>query len=116
MQEHRAAAEQRTVREYVRDWISVAGPVVEAAGIVGRDGRPVLLQHTVLVGQAFTPREIFALGILDSEPICVRDTVLSFCEHLLISFTAFPTTNTRRCFAVAGDSPLTSFMCKMLQS
>ena len=55
-----------TVQEYVPDWEGIAGPVVEAAGIAGRTG-PVTLQGAAFVSHdTFTPREIFALGILDS--------------------------------------------------
>ncbi|OBZ65454.1 Beta-glucuronidase [Grifola frondosa] len=39
-----------TVSEYVADWISVAGPVAEAAGISGRNG-PVTLQGAALRGR-----------------------------------------------------------------
>ena len=56
-----------TVDDYVPDWISVAGPVVDAAGISGRDG-PVSIQGAAFANQGFTPREIFGLGILDSAP------------------------------------------------
>ncbi|KAI0689488.1 glycoside hydrolase family 79 protein [Cerioporus squamosus] len=56
-----------TVEDYVSDWIDVAGPVAEAAGIRGRDG-PVSIQGAAFESQLFTPREIFDLGILDSEP------------------------------------------------
>ena len=56
-----------TVQECVADWISVASPVAEAAGIYGNDG-PVSLQGAAFAGQGFTPRQIFSLGILDSEP------------------------------------------------
>ena len=66
------------MQEYVPDWISIAGPVAEAAGIVGRDG-PVSLQGAAFAGQGFTPREIFALGILDSEP----GKAISMCAYLL---------------------------------
>lgn len=57
-----------TVEKYVPDWISVAGPVVEASGIGGHDG-PVSVQGAAFsFAQVFTPRDIFDLGILDSEP------------------------------------------------
>ncbi len=56
-----------TVEDYVPDWISVAGPVVDAVGIIGNDG-PVSIQGAAFASQQFTPREIFDLGILDSTP------------------------------------------------
>ena len=56
-----------TVNDYVSDWISVAGPVAEAAGITGNVG-PVTLQGASFANQGFTPSEIFDLGILDSAP------------------------------------------------
>ncbi len=56
-----------TVEAYVQDWISVAGPAVEAAGIDGANG-PVSVQGAVFVEQLFTPTQIFILGILDSPP------------------------------------------------
>lgn len=57
-----------TVEEYVLEWISVAGPVVENVGIHGDSG-PVSLQGAAFIGaNNFTPSEIFKLGILDSTP------------------------------------------------
>ncbi len=56
-----------TVNQYVPDWISVAGPVAQAAGITGRNGS-VSLQGAAFAGQGFTPRQIFNLGILNSAP------------------------------------------------
>ena len=55
-----------TVDVYVPDWISVAGPVVEAVSLSGNDG-PLSLQGAAFIGR-WTPREIYDLGILDSEP------------------------------------------------
>ena len=55
-----------TVDVYVPDWISVAGPVVEAVGLSGNNG-PLSLQGAAFIGR-WTPREIYDLGILDSEP------------------------------------------------
>ena len=56
-----------TVEAYVQDWISIAGPVVEAVGIDRATG-PVSVQGAVFVEQLFTPTQIFNLGILDSTP------------------------------------------------
>lgn len=56
-----------SVNQYVPDWISVAGPVAQAAGITDRDG-PVSLQGAAFANQGFTPRQIFNLGILSSAP------------------------------------------------
>ncbi len=56
-----------SVDDYVSDWISVAGPVAEAAGITSNAG-PVTLQGASFANQGFTPREIFDRGILDSAP------------------------------------------------
>lgn len=48
------------------DWESIAGLVVAAAGIASKDA-PVTLQGAAFVSHStFTPREIFALGILNS--------------------------------------------------
>lgn len=58
-------ASEWTVQDYVEDWESIADPVVEAAGIESRY-EPVTLQGAAFASQAFTPREIFALGILNS--------------------------------------------------
>ena len=54
-----------TVEDYVPDWESIADPVVEAVGIYSRYGATTL-QGAAFASQAFTPREIFALGILNS--------------------------------------------------
>ena len=56
-----------SVNAYVPDWISVAGPVAEAAGITSNTGS-VTLQGASFANQGFTPREIFGLGILNSAP------------------------------------------------
>ncbi|GBE78909.1 predicted protein [Sparassis crispa] len=66
-----------TVEAYVPDWESVAGPVVEEAGIESRYG-PVTLQGAAFASQAFTPREIFALGILESTP---GSTISTISQH-----------------------------------
>jgi len=58
-------ADNWTVEEYVADWESVAGPVVETAGLYDKYGL-VTLQGAAFASQKFTPREIFALGILNS--------------------------------------------------
>ncbi|CCM03869.1 uncharacterized protein FIBRA_06020 [Fibroporia radiculosa] len=58
-------ADNWTVEDYVADWESVAGPVVESVGITSKVG-PVTVQGAAFSGQGFTPREIFALGILGS--------------------------------------------------
>ena len=47
------------------DWESIADPVVETVGIYSRYGA-LTLQGAAFASQAFTPREIFALGILNS--------------------------------------------------
>ncbi|KAH9887651.1 glycoside hydrolase family 79 protein [Cubamyces lactineus] len=86
-----------TVEEYVPDWISVAGPVAEAAGINGRDG-PVTLQGAAFAGQGFTPREIFDLGILDSAP---GKAISVISQHRYSA-----------AFCNGGDFPLISFMSK----
>ncbi|KAJ8495443.1 hypothetical protein ONZ51_g1729 [Trametes cubensis] len=86
-----------TVEEYVPDWISVAGPVAEAAGISGRDG-PVTLQGAAFAGQGFTPREIFDLGILDSAP---GKAISVISQHRYSA-----------AFCNGGDFPLISFMSK----
>ena len=56
-----------TVDEYVTDWENIAGAVVQAVGINGRDG-PVSVQGAAFANQGFTPRQIFDRGILDSAP------------------------------------------------
>ena len=56
-----------TVDEYVTDWENIAGAVVQAAGINGRDG-PVSVQGAEFANQGFTPRQIFDRGILSSAP------------------------------------------------
>ncbi|OJT07649.1 Beta-glucuronidase [Trametes pubescens] len=86
-----------TVQEYVPDWISVAGPVVEAAGITGRDG-PLTLQGAAFASSGFTPRELFALGILDSAP---GKAISVISQH---QYSA--------AFCDGGDFPLVSFMSK----
>ncbi|KAI0915487.1 hypothetical protein AcV5_003693 [Taiwanofungus camphoratus] len=66
-----------TVQDYVPDWESVAGPVVQAAGISSKYG-PVTLQGAAFASQAFTPREIFELGILQSTP---GKTISTISQH-----------------------------------
>ncbi|TFY67602.1 hypothetical protein EVJ58_g1519 [Rhodofomes roseus] len=66
-----------TVEDYVPDWESIADPVVEAAEIYGRNG-PVTLQGAAFASQAFTPREIFALGILNSTS---GQTISTISQH-----------------------------------
>ncbi|KAI0631256.1 glycoside hydrolase family 79 protein [Trametes polyzona] len=51
---------------YVEQWAESAGPVAQVAGISGRDG-PVAFQGASFVA-AFTPREVFDLGLLDTPP------------------------------------------------
>ena len=105
-----------TVEEYVPDWISVAGPAVEAAGIRGRYG-PVSVQGAAFASQQFTPREIFDLGILDSAPgkaisQYVHALVLSLQEsdaHVLHRISQHQYS---AAFCNGGDFPLTSFMSK----
>ncbi|KAI0666081.1 glycoside hydrolase family 79 protein [Trametes maxima] len=86
-----------TVQEYVTDWISVAGPVAEAAGISGR-AKPVTLQGAAFAGQGFTPRQIFDLGILDSAP---GKAISVISQHRYSA-----------AFCNGGDFPLISFMNK----
>ncbi|KAI0637476.1 glycoside hydrolase family 79 protein [Trametes polyzona] len=86
-----------TVNEYVPDWISVAGPVAQAAGIHGRDG-PLTLQGAAFAGQGFTPRQLFDLGILDSAP---GKAISVISQH---QYSA--------AFCNGGDFPLVSFMNK----
>ncbi|KAI8984835.1 glycoside hydrolase family 79 protein [Trametes punicea] len=86
-----------TVQEYVADWESIAGSVVEAIGISGRNG-PVTLQGAAFAGQGFTPREIFNLGILNSTP---GKAISVISQH---QYSA--------AFCNGGDFPLVSFMSK----
>ncbi|KAI0368386.1 glycoside hydrolase family 79 protein [Pilatotrama ljubarskyi] len=86
-----------TVEQYVPDWISVAGPVAEAAGIHGRNG-PVTLQGAAFAGQGFTPRQIFDLGILESAP---GKAISTISQHRYSA-----------AFCNGGDFPLISFMSK----
>ncbi|EMD38720.1 glycoside hydrolase family 79 protein [Gelatoporia subvermispora B] len=65
------------VQDYVADWESVAGPVVEAVGISSNTG-PVTLQGASFSGQGYTPREIFALGILGSQ---AGQTISTISQH-----------------------------------
>ncbi|EMD41170.1 glycoside hydrolase family 79 protein [Gelatoporia subvermispora B] len=86
-----------TVEEYVPDWESIAGPVVEAAGITSNTG-PVTMQGAAFAGQGFTPREIFSLGILESE---AGKTITTISQH---QYSA--------AFCNGGNFPLISFMNK----
>ena len=63
------------VEDYVPDWINISTPVANAIKshpLRKRDSSegqgPVAIQGAAFAGQGFTPREIFALGILDSTP------------------------------------------------
>ncbi|KAI0787956.1 hypothetical protein C8Q74DRAFT_1315715 [Fomes fomentarius] len=86
-----------SVNQYVPDWISVAGPVAQAAGITDRDG-PVSLQGAAFANQGFTPRQIFNLGILSSAP-GMGISVIS--QH-----------HYSAAFCNGGSFPLVSFMSK----
>ncbi|KZT63900.1 glycoside hydrolase family 79 protein [Daedalea quercina L-15889] len=86
-----------TVEDYVPDWESIADPVVEAAGIYSKNG-PVSLQGAAFSSQAFTPREIFALGILNST---AGQTISTISQH---QYSA--------AFCDGGDFGLISFMNK----
>lgn len=54
-----------TVQQYVQDWISIAGPVAQAAAL---SPQGVTLQGASFAGQGFTPTQIINLGILNSNP------------------------------------------------
>ncbi|TFK85874.1 glycoside hydrolase family 79 protein [Polyporus arcularius HHB13444] len=86
-----------TVNQYVPDWISVAGPVAQAAGITGRNGS-VSLQGAAFAGQGFTPRQIFNLGILNSAP---GKDISVISQHRYSA-----------AFCDGGSFPLVSFMSK----
>ncbi|OCH91400.1 glycoside hydrolase family 79 protein [Obba rivulosa] len=86
-----------TVQEYVSDWESIADPVVEAIGISSNSG-PVTLQGAAFSGQGYTPREIFALGILGSE---AGATISTISQHRYSAN-----------FCNGGDLGLISFMNK----
>ncbi|KZT74569.1 glycoside hydrolase family 79 protein [Daedalea quercina L-15889] len=86
-----------TVEDYVPDWESIADPVVQAAGISSKYG-PVTLQGAAFVSQTFTPREIFALGILNST---AGQTISTISQH---QYSA--------AFCSGGDFDLISFMNK----
>ena len=95
-----------TTEEYAPDWISVAEPVAEAAGMEGRDG-PVSLRGAAFAGQGFKPTEIFVLGILDSAPgkaASVYVILDSDSAHIPTTEQAFHSTNTRRRSATGGTS------------
>ncbi|KAJ3524712.1 hypothetical protein NM688_g8515 [Phlebia brevispora] len=85
-----------TVEDYVADWISIATPVAEAAGLV--KGGPVSLQGASFAGQGFTPTEIFDLGILNSAP---GELITVISQHRYSA-----------AFCNGGDFPLVSFMNK----
>ncbi|KAI1793367.1 glycoside hydrolase family 79 protein [Ganoderma leucocontextum] len=86
-----------TVEDYVPNWISIAGPAVEAVGIHGPSG-PVSVQGAAFISQFFTPTEIFELGILDSAP---GQAITQISQHCYSA-----------AFCDGGDFPLTSFMSK----
>ncbi|KAH9928926.1 glycoside hydrolase family 79 protein [Fomitopsis serialis] len=86
-----------TVEDYVPDWESIADPVVEAAGIYSKNGS-VSLQGAAFASQAFTPREVFALGILNST---AGQTISTISQH---QYSA--------AFCNGGDFGLISFMNK----
>ncbi|KAM5531319.1 hypothetical protein V8D89_015034 [Ganoderma adspersum] len=86
-----------TVEDYVPNWISIAGPAVEAAGIHGSNG-PVSVQGASFISQFFTPTDIFDLGILDSTP---GQAITQISQHCYSA-----------AFCNGGDFPLTSFMSK----
>ncbi|KAF9812100.1 hypothetical protein IEO21_06383 [Rhodonia placenta] len=86
-----------TVEIYVPDWESVADPVVETVGITNNDG-PLTLQGAAFASQKFTPREIFALGILNST---AGKTISTISQH---QYSA--------AFCNGGDFGLISFMNK----
>ncbi|KAI0751865.1 glycoside hydrolase family 79 protein [Daedaleopsis nitida] len=86
-----------TVNQYVTDWISVAGPVAQAAGISGRNG-PVSFQGAAFAAQGFTPRQIFNLGILSSAP---GKAISVISQHRYSAV-----------FCDGGNFPLVSFMDK----
>ncbi|KAM5530161.1 hypothetical protein V8D89_016163 [Ganoderma adspersum] len=85
------------VNAYVPDWISVAGPVAEAAGITSNTGS-VTLQGASFANQGFTPREIFGLGILNSAP---GKAISVISQHHYSGF-----------FCQGGNFPLVSFLSK----
>ncbi|KAI1796214.1 glycoside hydrolase family 79 protein [Ganoderma leucocontextum] len=86
-----------TVQDYVPNWISIAGPAVEATDINGPNA-PVAVQGAAFAGQGFTPTEIFNLGILDSAP---GKAITQISQHRYSA-----------AFCNGGDFPLTSFMSK----
>ena len=103
-----------TVEDYVPNWISVAGPAVEAAGIHGPDG-PVSVQGAAFISQFFTPTEIFNLGILNSTP---GQAITQYVQNISAwrALGSPPRRISQHCYSAAfcngGDFPLTSFMSK----
>ncbi|PSS35531.1 hypothetical protein PHLCEN_2v1525, partial [Hermanssonia centrifuga] len=85
-----------TVEEYVADWISIAGPVMQAAGL--HPNGDVAFQGAAFAGQGFTPTEIFDLGILDTTP---GGLITRISQHRYSA-----------AFCNGGDFPLVSFMNK----
>ncbi|KAI0370564.1 hypothetical protein BV20DRAFT_1052316 [Pilatotrama ljubarskyi] len=80
---------------YIEQWTASAEAVAKVAGIQGNQGR-VTLQGAAFGTQQFTPREVFALGLLDSEPgraISVISqhhySVISSCNGTQISLASF---------------------------
>ncbi|KAI0659696.1 hypothetical protein C8Q70DRAFT_88442 [Cubamyces menziesii] len=84
-----------TPEMYVDQWTTNAGAVAQAADIRGRDG-PLTFQGASFGTQQFTPREVFDLGLLDSDPgeaISVisqhRYSVISSCNGTAVSLEEF---------------------------
>ena len=92
------------MENYVADWISIATPVAQAAGLHS-DGT-VSFQGASFAGQGFTPTEIFNLGILDSVPGKLISVYVSGKSELVAAVhvfhdTASPSIDTRQPFATA---------------
>ena len=106
-----------TVEDYVPDWISIAGPAVEAAGIHGPNG-PVSVQGAAFISQFFTPTDIFNLGVLDSAPGQAITQYVTVKPDPSARYTEDLRTDriSQHCYSAAfcngGDFPLTSFMSK----
>lgn len=56
-----------TVKQYVSEWEQIAGAVVDALSLSGRNSS-ITLQGAAFANQGFTPRQIYSLDILDSAP------------------------------------------------
>ena len=98
-----------TVDQYVPDWENIAGAVVAAVGISGRNG-PVSIQGAAFANQGFTPRQIFSRGILNStagKAISVYvDACPNGCEPKAdASIVGFHSTTTRPRSVTAATSP-----------